>query len=176
MKRLIQGLGIALFALVLAATTAPTHLQALVGGNTCTLANSTEAEQGFDAFGYNRCAGIFDGPADGMDKSMDGTIYGDPTWANDHLKMKWNKAWDRCNAVRTPENCAGAWIDNQWNGMAGGSGETWHYKIVWVGSCDELPEDTYCIWNEYMVTFSHGTVANAHFWDTHASPNGFGSF
>ena len=142
---------------------------------TCQLANGNIAATGFDYLGYNRCAGIFNGPADGTDKVLDGKVWGDPTYAKDHLKMKWNSAWDECNANRSPENCAGAWTDNQWNGkVPGGSGETWHYKIKWVGACGALGTPTgdggYCIWGEYQVVMSHGTVANQHFWDAHANP------
>jgi hypothetical protein len=150
-------------------------------GPTCILANGDEVARGFDDLGYNRCAGIFNGDADGTDGAMDDTVWGDPTYASDHLNMKWNRSWDACNADRNAENCAGAWLTNEWNGMkSGGSGETWHYKIVWVGSCgpsgSPLPDGGYCIWNEYALVLSHGTVANQHFWDTHARPNGFGSF
>ena len=94
--------------------------------------------------------------------------------------MKWNEAWDVCNFNRTPENCAGANLSNNWNGqLSGGSGEMWHYKFQWVGACGSygtpLPDGGYCIWNEYEVIFSHGTVGNQHFWDAHASPAGFGN-
>lgn len=142
-------------------------------------AESVLAKGGFDELGYNDKARIFNGPADGTDGVLDGAVWGDPTYANDHLVMKWNAAWDACNDNRTPENCAGAWTSNHWNGQVpGGSGETWHYKIVWVGECidgETLSDGGYCIWNEYEVIFSHGTVGNEHFWDAHASPAGYGS-
>lgn len=147
---------------------------------TCTLANGSTASTGFDTLGYNRCARIFSGPADGTDKILDNKVWGDPTYAADHLVMKWNAAWDVCNAFRTPENCAGAWTDNEWNGkVQGGSGETWHYKFQWVGACGAygtpIADGGYCIWDEYEVIFSHGTDANQHFWDAHANPAGYGN-
>src|SRR3990167_355186 len=52
---------------------------------------------GFDQYGYNDTARIFNGPADGVDRSLDGTVWGDPTYASDHLSMKWNAEWDRGN-------------------------------------------------------------------------------
>jgi hypothetical protein len=133
----------------------------------------------FDDLGYNDVANIFNGAADGTDGVLDGKVWGDPTYAKDHLVMKWNKAWENCNANRTPANCAGAWLTNEWNGqVTGGSGEVWHYKFVWVGACGSygtpLPDGSYCIWNEYAVVQSQGTFLNQHFWDAHARPQGFG--
>lgn len=140
---------------------------------------ATTAFAGFDDFGYNDVAGIFNGPADGTDRVLDGMVWGDPTYANDHLVMKWSKAWDEAKydgAEWTPD----AWIDNEWNGMVpGGSGEVWHYKIVWVGP--ELSNSPYWrdggypIWGQFEVIFSQGT-ADGHFWDTHAKPAGYGSY
>ena len=88
---------------------------------------------GFDEYGYNYQARIFVGPADGVDRSLDGAVWGDPTYANDHLLMKWSKAWDDARFHGAPWTSE-AWVDNEWNGMVpGGSGEVWHSKIIWVG-------------------------------------------
>jgi len=88
---------------------------------------------GFDEFGYNYKARIFVGKADGVDRVLDGKVWGDPTYANDHLVMKWSKAWDDARFHDAPWTCD-AWEDNEWNGaVPGGSGEVWHYKIIWVG-------------------------------------------
>lgn len=133
---------------------------------------------GFDQFGYNYTARLFNGPADGVDRVLDGAVWGDATYAKDRLVMKWSKAWDdsRFNGVPwIPE----AWTDNEWNGKApGGSGEVWHYKIKWVGKCGvdgtPLPNGGYCIWGEFEVIMSQGSVANKHFWDAHAIPTGYG--
>jgi hypothetical protein len=134
---------------------------------------------GFDEFGYNYGARVFVGPADGVDRILDGAVWGDPLYAKDHLKMKWSKAWDAArfhSAPWTPE----AWEDNQWNGQVpGGSGETWHYRIKWIGDCGaagtRLDDGGYCIWGQFEVIMSHGTVANEHFWDAHAVPTGYGT-
>lgn len=126
---------------------------------------------GFDELGYNDVAGLFNGLADGVDGVLDGKVWGDPTYANDHLVMKWNKAWPGGD---------GAWIMNEWNGQVpGGSGEVWHYMIVRTPApCGSygapLPDGGYCIWNQYEVIMSQGTFANQHFWDVHANPTGFG--
>ncbi|MBI5199239.1 MAG: hypothetical protein HZA09_04395 [Nitrospirae bacterium] len=138
------------------------------------------AKGGFDEFGYNYQARVFVGAADGVDRKLDGKLWGDPTYANDHLVMKWSKAWDDARfygAPWTPD----AWTDNEWNGQApGGSGEVWHYKIVWVGSqLQNSPywrDGGYAIWGQFEVIMSQGTVANQHFGDAHATPNGYGLF
>ena len=106
---------------------------------------------GFDEFGYNYNARIFNGKADGVDRVLDGMVWGDPTYANDHLVMKWSKGWDEARfhgATWGPD----AWEDNEWNGkVPGGSGEVWHYKISWVGEDPENSpywrEGGYSIWD-----------------------------
>src|SRR3990167_4732886 len=98
----------------------------MVGG----MAAPVFAAGGFDQYGYNDTARIFSGPADGVDRVLDGKVWGDPTYANDHLVMKWNKAWDLCNAngYDNPDYCLGAWTTNEWNGMnLDGSQSNWHY-------------------------------------------------
>jgi hypothetical protein len=172
MKRLLMSLAF-LFAFVVGAC-AEKPLTAPLA-----LALSENTASGFDEYGYNEIAGIFNGAADGVDRVLDGKVWGDPTYANDHLVMKWNRAWENCNANRTPENCAGAWTNNEWNGQVdGGSGESWIYKIKWVGACGAsgtpMPDGGYCIWNEYQVVLSHGSVDGTHFWDAHAKPAGYG--
>ena len=141
---------------------------------------SQAGTQGFDEFGYNYTARIFVGAADGVDRTLDGTVWGDPTYAQDHLKMSWSKAWDDARFHGAAWTCD-AFEDNQWNGQVpGGSGEVWHYRIIWVGpgpKLDESPcwrEGGYAIWGQFEVIMSHGTVANQHFWDAHAVPTGFG--
>ena len=135
-------------------------------------------EGGVDDFGYNYKARIFVGAADGVDRVLDGAVWDDPKYANDHLVMKWSKAWDdaRFNgAAWGPE----AWENNEWNGMVeGGSGEVWHYKIVWVGpDLEDSPywrTGGYAAWGEFEVILSQGTVDGEHVWETHARPSGYG--
>ena len=90
---------------------------------------------GFDQYGYNETARIFNGLADGIDRNLDGTYFGNTTYANDKIVMKWNGEWDRGNDEGWSNPPYAAWIDNEWNGKKGGSGSVWHYKIPWVGSC-----------------------------------------
>ncbi len=138
------------------------------------------ADTGFDAFGYNYTARLFNEAADGVDRVLDGKVWGDPTYAKDKLGMKWSKAWHNARFGTASWTCD-AWTDNEWNGkVPGGSGDVWHYKIAWVGP--EL-QNSSCwrsggspIWGQFEVIFSQGTVANQHFWDVHANPVGYGGF
>ena len=132
---------------------------------------------GFDEFGYNYQARVFVGKADGVDRNLDGTVWGDPTYTNDHLVMKWSKAWDdaRFNGASwTPD----AWCTNEWNGnVKGGSGESETVKIIWVGT--ELESSVYwrpggyAIWGEFEVIMDHYVGADGE-WFAHATPNGLG--
>lgn len=145
------------------------------------------ANTGFDEFGYNYKARVFVGPADGVDRILDGKVWGDPTYANDHLVMKWSKGWDdarfgpdgiRSNGDELPWG-PDAWETNEWNGMVpGGSEEIWHYKIIWVGPDLEgsqyWREDGYAVWDQFEVIMSQGVTDGEHIWETQATPNGFG--
>lgn len=134
------------------------------------------AKGGFDEYGYNYTARIFSGPADGVDRTLDGTVWGDPAYANDHLVMKWSRAWHEAR-FNGGDWSRQAWCTNHWNGQVpGGSGEVWHYKIIWVGP--ELEASPYWvaggypIWGQFEVIFSHGTAPDGHFWEAHAVPSG----
>ena len=136
------------------------------------------AKGGFDEFGYNYQARLFSGKADGVDRVLDGKVWGDPTYANDHLVMKWSKAWDDARfhgAPWTPD----AWTSNEYNGaFPGGSGEVWHYKIVWVGPDLEASqywrEGGYAVWGQFEVIMDQCTIDGEHFWYAHANPTGYG--
>lgn len=140
------------------------------------------AKSSFDEFGYNYQARIFNGKADGVDRALDGKVWGDQTYANDHLVMKWSKAWDDArfnSAPWTPD----AWEDNEWNGMMpDGSQSVWHYKIIWVGPELENSlywrEGGYAIWGQFEVIMDQGldpSMGLGHMWFAHAIPNGFGA-
>jgi len=140
--------------------------------------SAVRAAGGFDQYGYNYKARIFGGAADGVDRANDGTVWGDPTYANDHLVMKWSKAWDDArfnNAPWTPD----AWVDNEWNGMGpDGSGTMEHVKIIWVGPSLESSiywrPGGYAIWGEFEVIMDQGNFGNGHEWFAHAVPTGYG--
>jgi hypothetical protein len=137
---------------------------------------------GFDEFGYNYQSRLFNGPADGVDRVLDGKVWGDLTYAKDKLVMKWSKVWDdaRFNgAPWTPD----AWEDNEWNGaFPGGSGAVWHSKIIWIGPLLENSpywrDGGYAIWGEFEVIMDQGKDPNygpGHLWYAHANPTGYGS-
>lgn len=138
------------------------------------------AGDGFDQYGYNYTARLFSGPADGVDRTLDNAVWGDPTYANDHLTMKWSKAWDDARfhgAAWTTD----AWVDNEWNGnVPGGSGTTEHFKAVWVGPCGDgsnLPEGSYCIWGEFAAIFDRGMNADHTQYElAKAAPAGYGAY
>jgi hypothetical protein len=144
------------------------------------------ATKGFDEFGYNDRARIFNGTAltwcmakPGATESQCLVDMG--AWANDKLIMKWNAEWDRGNAedwLNPPYN---AWLSNHWNGkIEDGSGEVWHYKFVWVGDCVAdpglVPDGGYCIWGQFATLSDHGTGADGHVWLAHANPTGYGTY
>lgn len=146
------------------------------------------AAGGFDQFGYNYQARVFVGPADGVDRNLDGTVWGDPTYANDRLVMKWSKGWDDARFHGSPWT-ADAWEDNEWNGkVSGGSGEVWHYKIIWVGpelqSSQYWRKGGYAIWGQFEVIMDQGvsivdycgvTNNGGHQICAHAIPTGYGN-
>ena len=94
-----------------------------------------KAANGFDQYGYNYTARLFNGTGSSwsLAKGLPANYLG--IYAPDKLVMKWNAEWDRGNAENWANPPYAAWEDNEWNGLGktGGSGEVWHYKIVWVG-------------------------------------------
>ena len=140
---------------------------------------SKSATNGFNECGYNYKARVFSGLADGVDRKLDGMVWGDSTYANDHLVMKWNATWDACNAngYNNPVFCLGAWTTNEWNGMGtGGSSTTAHIKIIWVGAAGENSpywrEGGYSVWGNYEVIMEQGMADGAHYVGAKATPNG----
>ncbi len=142
-------------------------------------AKGFSAGGGFDQYGYNYQSRIFVGTADGVDRNLDGTVWGDPTYANDHLVMKWSKAWDDARFNGGAWTCD-AWVDNEWNGkVPNGSGFSEHVKIAWVGPylsaspCWKQGGDV--IWNEFEILMDQGNGPGGHVWYTHAIPTGYGA-
>ena len=134
---------------------------------------------GFDEYGYNRKARNFVGTGESwsLAKGLPADYLG--IYANDKLVMKWNAEWDRGNADGWTDTFYGAWETNEWNGaVPGGSGEVWHYKIIWVGSSlADSPywrEGGYAIWGQFEVIMDQGTADGEHWWYTHAIQTGFG--
>lgn len=141
------------------------------------------AAGGFDQFGYNDTARIFNGTGESwsLAKGLPADYLG--IYANDKLVMKWNAEWDRGNAENWSNGPYKAWTDNEWNGMKDGSGAVWHYKIVWVGdyTADSslVPDGAYGIWGQFAVIMDQGkdpSFGPGHLWFAHANPNGYGAY
>lgn len=165
MKKLIT---LVVFALVFA-----------VSAHTSMAAQNTT--KGFNEFGYNYQARSFVGLADGVDKVLDGKVWGSTAYANDRLVMKWNAEWDRGNAEGwTDPNGYDAWEDNEWNGaVPNGSGEVWHYKIKWVGSAlENSPRwvvGGYPVWGQFEIIMDQGVTGGEHIWFAKGVPAGYGA-
>jgi hypothetical protein len=120
---------------------------------------------GVGEFRNSENAFVFSGRADGADGKMDGTVFGDPMYANDHLVMKWSKAWDAA-AFHGDSWTAGAWCSNEWDGnVPGGSGECESCKIIWVGpELQDSPlwhEGGTAIWGEFELIVEEYTFVGA---------------
>ncbi|MFA6269628.1 MAG: hypothetical protein WC657_00235 [Candidatus Paceibacterota bacterium] len=147
------------------------------------------AAGGFDQYGYNDTARIFNGTCVSWYMSKFGgteaqaqDYCGD--YSNDKLVMKWNAEWDRGNAEGWSNPPYAAYENNEWNGMTKeGSKSVWKYKIVWVGdyATDPLliPDGGYGIWGQFAVIMDQGkdpSYGPGHFWFAHSMPTGYGAY
>lgn len=115
------------------------------------------AKGGFDEYGYNYNARIFNGLAEnwfrqqiGVPAWQEGDPYEYGAWGPAHLVMKWDKLWD--NARFGPDDikgsgdeskwASGAWCTNHWRWTDPDTGEVWvwYYRIV-VAPLDPPPSD-----------------------------------
>jgi hypothetical protein len=124
---------------------------------------------GFDQFGYNYQARMFNGTYDSADRNNDGKYFGTTTdYTDDTLIMKWSEDWlsnQDCNhdgkLDRGGEGGAGnskGWTTNHVEGdYIGPDGEPHHYtyfvKIVWVGPAPSGtdPWAGKRIWTEFAI-------------------------
>ncbi len=140
-------------------------------------------DKGFDEFGFNYQARIFVGTGESWAMGKLGLTHEQAeaymgVYAHDRLVMKWSKGWDDAR-FHGGTYGSDAWETNEWNGMVpGGSGEVWHYKIIWVGTeledSDYWREGGYAVWGQFEIIMSQGVVGGEHIWETLASPCGFG--
>lgn len=162
----------------------------------CMAASATlaSAKGGFDQFGYNLKARNFVGTGESWAMGKLGITHEDAEiymgiYAHDQVVMKWNAEWDRGNDEEWADGPYDAWLNNEWNGMVGkawgggivqGSGEVWHYKIVWFGNPDNLPEGAslpdggYVLWGQFEVKMDQGTSDGVHQFLAKAIPCGYG--
>jgi hypothetical protein len=123
---------------------------------------------GYDQYGYNYQAHMFNGTYDSVDRVLDGKYFGSTgDYVDDALIMKWSDEWlsnvdcnndgklDRGPTFFTSRG----WTTNQIEGdYIGADGESHHYtyfvKIVWVGPVPTDGPDPYAvtrIWGEFAV-------------------------
>lgn len=177
MKRLVA------VALVLGLAACAERQPTAVSAVRTNVALSKVGAGGFDQYGYNNTARIFNGTGESW--SLAGGLPADymGIYAPDKLVMKWNAEWDRGNAENWSNPPYAAWEDNEWNGTcAGCSGQVWHYKIKWIGPCGAdytpLSDGGYCIWGQFDVVMDQGrdpNVGPGHIWLARARPNGYGN-
>ncbi len=119
---------------------------------------------GYDQFGYNYQAHMFNGTYDSSDRVLDGLYQADPAsadYADDSLIMKWSDAWianvdcngdtklDRGLVDGVVGGISKGWLTNQNEGdYTDLDGVVQHYtyfaKIVWVGPGGSL-------WGQYKI-------------------------
>jgi hypothetical protein len=117
---------------------------------------------GFDQYGYNYQAHMFNGTYDGADRNLDGAYWGQTgDFVDDHLMMKWSDEWLAnvdCNGDEKLDrglvngNVGGTsygWTTNHVEGdYLGADGNVHTYtdfvKIVWTGPGGSL-------WGQYEI-------------------------
>ena len=141
----------------------PTSACATIKGGTITDSMGNPVVLGYDQFGYNYQAHMFNGTYDSSDRVLDDMYWGDPgsvDYADDSLSMKWSDPWlanvdcngdnklDRGLVDGVVGGTSLGWLTNHINGdytdVNGSHHYTWFDKIVWVGPDGSL-------WGEYEI-------------------------
>lgn len=159
---LFAALAMAL-ALTVSTASAKAPTCATIQGGTITDSAGNPLSVGFDQFGYNYQAHMFNGTYDSSDRVLDGLYWGDPAsvdYADDSLIMKWSDPWlanvdcngdnklDRGLVNGVVGGTSLGWLTNQINGDYTDVNGVHHYtlfdKIVWTGPGSLL-------WDEYTI-------------------------
>ncbi|MBI5841207.1 MAG: hypothetical protein HZB19_14005 [Chloroflexi bacterium] len=153
--------------LVLAFSTTIAQAQPAGGKSTCTTiqdgvltdSNGNLLALGYDQFGYNYQAHLFNGTYDSVDRNLDGTYWGNTgDYVDDMLTMKWSEDWlsnrDCDGDGKLDRGSAGisqGWETNHVIGDYDSDGDgtqdahyTYFVKIVWVGPGGSL-------WGQYDI-------------------------
>ena len=155
-----------LFAFTMGAAAAPPPSDhdgcATIQGGTLNDSAGNPLVLGYDQFGYNYQAHMFNGTYDSVDRKLDGTYYGSTgDYVDDSLIMKWSDTWlanvdcngdgklDRGLVDGVVGGISKGWETNQVEGDyfdVDGVVQhyTWFDKIVWVGPGGSL-------WGEYEI-------------------------
>jgi hypothetical protein len=162
MKKLVT-----LTALAVLLMTANTVALAAPGGGCATIpggglvdSQGNPLSTGYDQFGYNYQAHMFNGTYDSVDRNLDGAYWGSTgDFVDDRLSMKWSDDW------LSNKDCTGdslldrdgftgiskGWLTNHVEGDYDSDGDgspdahyTYFVKIVWVGPGGSL-------WGQYEI-------------------------
>lgn len=123
---------------------------------------------GFDQYGYNYQAHMFNGTYDSSDRVLDGKYwFAVVDYANDKLIMKWSDEWlsnldcdgdhklDRGGAGTTA--ASKGWLTNHVEGDYLVGDDSYHYtyftKIVYDGgaACTSTPVSSTCLWGTFTT-------------------------
>lgn len=159
---------------------------ATIQGGTITDSAGNPLSTGFDQYGYNYQAHLFNGTYDGSDRTLDGTYWGATgDYVDDNLIMKWSDEWlanvdcngdgklDRGLVGGVVGGISLGWLTNQnegWYDSDGDGSQDAHYayfsKIVWVGPGGSL-------WGQYATILENNLDPSGmtHF---HEAAPGFG--
>lgn len=171
MKKHMTHLGISLIAvlaLVFVTPSAPAPLQAAgcakIKDGTIIASNGDPLKLGYDEFGYNYQARLFNGTYDSSDRNLDGKYWGnDGDYVDDSLVMKWSEDWlsnmDCNNDGKLDRGDAGismGWTTNHIEGdYLDGDGDSHHYtyevKIVYDGGEACAAGEGTCLWGMYRI-------------------------
>lgn len=165
MKKLVFVMVTVVVLLLLVASVAwaggpPAKCATIQGGSIVDSAGNPVV-MGFDQFGYNYQAHMFNGTYDSYDRVLDGKVWGQASdYADDQLMMKWSDDWlsnKDCNGDGKLDRGADGggisqgWLTNHWVGDYDSNGDgvqDAHYtdfvKIVWVGPGGDL-------WGQYTI-------------------------
>lgn len=137
---------------------------ATISDGTITDSAGNPIAMGYDQFGYNYQAHMFNGTYDSSDRTLDGTYWGSTgDYVDDSLIMKWSDTWlanvdcdgggklDRGLVSGVVGGTSLGWLTNQnegdYDSDVDGTQDahyTYFAKIVWVGSGGPL-------WGEYEI-------------------------
>ncbi len=139
---------------------------------------------GYDQFGYNYQAHLFNGTYDSVDRNLDGTYWGSTgDYVDDKLTMKWSEDWlsnKDCDGDgkldRGTSGISLGWETNHVIGDYDSDGDgtqdahyTYFVKIVWVGPGGSL-------WGQYEIIQEvyNDPVGGYHGLQYKVNPPGFG--
>lgn len=134
---------------------------ATIQGGTIKDSAGNVIKTGYDAYGYNYQARMFNGTYDSSDRSLDGKYWGQTgEFVDDKLEMKWSDEWlsnkdcngdgklDRGLVKGEVKGVSMGWLTNHINGdytdANGKQTYTNFVKIVWTGPGSPL-------WGEYTI-------------------------